>query len=81
MTIQPMSQISTTDLPQALKKLFLGVDQTNKPLTIMHQGKPLVVVMPAKSSKDHPTAGVMKGRGEILGNIIAPIEQHWEILQ
>jgi hypothetical protein len=31
--------------------------------------------------KPCPSAGFMKGSGEILGDLVAPIEQPWEVLQ
>jgi antitoxin VapB len=76
-----MTQLTTSDLPEALQKLFLEVEQTNTPLTIIHEGKPLVVIYPAKNRKSRPPFGFMKGQGEILGDIIAPVEQPWEVLQ
>ena len=76
-----MTQLTTSDLPEALQKLFIEVEQTNTPLTITHEGRPLVVIHPAKNQKPRPPFGFMKGQGEILGDIIAPVEQPWEVLQ
>ncbi len=73
--------IATTDLPEALQELFLEVEKTNIPLTVTHEGKPLVIITPAKLVKPRPKPGIMKGQGEILGDIISPIEQPWEVLQ
>jgi prevent-host-death family protein len=74
--------ITTTELPEALQQLFLEVEQTNQSVTITHQGKPIAVISPANPSKPpRPTFGFMQGQGEILGDIVAPIEQSWEVLQ
>jgi prevent-host-death family protein len=73
--------IPTTDLPEALQKLFLEVEQTHQPLTITHEGKPIVIITPAPPAKPRPGPGIMKGQGEILGDIISPVEQPWEVLQ
>jgi antitoxin (DNA-binding transcriptional repressor) of toxin-antitoxin stability system len=73
--------ITTIELPEALQKLFLEVEQTNQAVTVTHQGKPIVVITPANSPKPRPAFGFMQGQGEILGDIIAPIEQPWEVLQ
>jgi hypothetical protein len=73
--------ITTTDLPEALQKLFLEIEQINTPVTVIHEGKPLVIITPAKTPKPRPAAGFMKGSGKIVGDIIAPIEQPWEVLQ
>jgi antitoxin (DNA-binding transcriptional repressor) of toxin-antitoxin stability system len=73
--------LSTDDLPEALQKLFLEIEQTSQPVTVTHQGKAIVVISPVKPVKSRPGPGVMKGQGEILGDIISPIEQPWEVLQ
>jgi prevent-host-death family protein len=71
--------ITTTELPEALQKLFLEVEQTNLPVTVTHQGKPIVVITPANPSKPHrPAFGFMQNQGEILSDIITPVEQPWE---
>jgi hypothetical protein len=74
-----MTQLSTKDLPEALQKILIEVGQTKIPFTITHEGKPLVVIHPAKNLKPRPPFGFMKGQGEILDDIIAPIEQPWEV--
>jgi antitoxin VapB len=76
-----MTQITTQELPEAFQQLLLEVDRTNDPLTITHQGKPLVIVYPATTPKPRAAFGCMKGSGKILGDIVSPIEQPWEVLQ
>ncbi|MEM9266281.1 MAG: type II toxin-antitoxin system Phd/YefM family antitoxin [Cyanobacteria bacterium P01_F01_bin.13] len=76
-----MTQITTSELPEGLQSLLLEVEQTNTPLTVIHEGKPLVIIYPAKVPKPRPEFGFMQGSGEILGDIVAPVEQPWEILQ
>jgi antitoxin (DNA-binding transcriptional repressor) of toxin-antitoxin stability system len=72
--------IATTELPEILQTLFLEVEQTNQSVTITHQGKPIVIITPANPPKpNRPAFGFMQG--EILGDITAPIEQPWEVLQ
>lgn len=68
-----MTEITIDELPQSLQTLFIEVERTKTPLTIIHEGKPLVVIYPAvteNNSKRPP--GVMKGTGQILGDIVAP---------
>jgi prevent-host-death family protein len=63
--------ITTIELPEALQTLFLEVEQTNQPVTVTHQGKPIVVITPANSSQPRrPAFGFMQGQGEILDDII-----------
>ncbi|NJM48299.1 MAG: type II toxin-antitoxin system Phd/YefM family antitoxin [Alkalinema sp. RU_4_3] len=74
--------IPTTELPESLQTLFLEVEQTNQSVTVTHQGKPIAIITPANPPKpNRPAFGFMQGQGEILGDIIAPIEQPWEVLQ
>lgn len=78
---QKMTQITTTELPQNLQTLFIEVERTKTPLTVIHEGKPLVIIYPATTQTSRPTFGVMKGSGEILGDLIAPVAEPWEVLQ
>jgi hypothetical protein len=67
-----MQQISTNELPKNLQQLFIEVQRTKTPLTVTHDGKPLVVIYPATNQLKRATFGAMKGSGEILGDLIAP---------
>ena len=76
-----MAEITIDELPESLQTLFLEVEHTKTPLTIIHQGKPLVIISPAITETKRPTYGVMKGTGEILGDIVAPVEEPWKVLE
>jgi antitoxin VapB len=76
-----MTQIAINELPEALQQLLLEVEQTNTPLTVTQEGKPLLIISRATPLKPRPPAGCMKGSGKILGDIVSPIEQPWEVLQ
>jgi antitoxin VapB len=78
---QKMSQITTAELPQTLQTLFIEVERTKTPLTVIHEGKPLVIIYPAIAPAPRPAFGAMKGSGEILGDLIAPVAQPWEVLE
>jgi antitoxin VapB len=54
---------------------------TTTDLPEVPEGKPIVIITPAPPAKPRPGPGFMKGQGEILGDIISPIEQPWEVLQ
>lgn len=75
-----MSQIDTTELPETLQRLLQQVEETNTPLTITQAGKPLVIVYPASRTSERLSFGFAKGTGEILGDIVAPVEQPWEVM-
>jgi hypothetical protein len=74
-------QITTTELPATLQNLFLEVERTKTPLTVIHKGKALVIIYPATTQVLRPTFGAMKGSGEILGDLIAPVIEPWEVLE
>lgn len=76
-----MAQITTTELPQTLQTLLIEVERTKTPLTVIHEGKALVIIYPATAQTLRPSFGAMKGSGEILGDLIAPVAQPWEALE
>jgi prevent-host-death family protein len=78
-----MQQISTNELSENLQHLFTEVQRTKTPLTVTHEGKPLVVIYPATNQLKRATFGAMKGSGEILGDLVAPAVSlsTWEALQ
>jgi prevent-host-death family protein len=78
-----MQQITTNELPKTLQQLFTEVQDTKIPLTVTHEGKPLVVIYPATNQPKRPAFGAMKGSGEILGDLVAPATPAtaWEVLQ
>ncbi|MEC4880030.1 MAG: type II toxin-antitoxin system Phd/YefM family antitoxin [Scytonema sp. PMC 1070.18] len=78
-----MQQITTNELPETLRQLFTKVQRTKAPLTVTHEGEPLVVIYPAATQPKRPTFGAMKGTGEILGDLIAPAlpANTWEALK
>jgi hypothetical protein len=76
-----MRTITTDDIPEALQKLLLEIGQTHQSLTVLHEGKPIVTISSAIPQKKRPSFGFMQGEGEVLDDIIAPVEQPWEVLQ
>jgi prevent-host-death family protein len=56
------------------------VERTGKPLVVTKKGRPVADVVPHRPSKRSPF-GVWKGKTEILGDIISPIDVEWEALK
>jgi prevent-host-death family protein len=56
------------------------VEQTGERLVVTKKGKPVAEVVPHKP-KQRNLIGCLKGRGEILGDIISPIDVEWEALK
>jgi len=40
-----------------------------------------VIIYPGTTQAARPTFGAMKGSGEILGDLIAPVAELWEVLE
>lgn len=78
-----MQQITDNELPETIQKLFQEVQRNKTPLTVTHKGEPLVVIYPATNQSKRPTFGEIKGSGEILEDLIAPVIplNTWEVLE
>jgi prevent-host-death family protein len=76
------TQITLSELPEALQQLIANVQRTGKPLTVVDNGKPVVIVSPVSSQQKRPAFGVLKESGEILGDIIEPVVSPtiWKVL-
>lgn len=76
-----MTQIALDESPQTLQKLIQQAEKTNSPLKITQAGKPFAIIYPTKSQPSRPPFSFMQGTGEVIGDIVSPIEQSWEALQ
>lgn len=68
-----MEHIASSELPETLQQLFTEKQRTKTPLTVTHEGEPLVIIYPATSQPQRPAFGAIKGSGEILADVIAPV--------
>jgi prevent-host-death family protein len=81
MVIKPMTKsIKASEFKAKCLALLDEVEQTGDRLVITKKGRPVADVVPHKSSKRN-LIGALKGRGEILGDIISPIDVEWEALK
>jgi hypothetical protein len=78
-----MEDITTNELPVKLQQIFAEIQRTKTPLTVTDEGQPLVIIYPATPQLHRPAFGAMKGSGEILGDLIAPVipATTWKALQ
>jgi prevent-host-death family protein len=60
-------------------KLLDEVAEKRKPIIITKRGKPVAQIVPMPP--DVELFGAMKGSGEILGDIISPLDVEWEALK
>jgi prevent-host-death family protein len=56
------------------------VQRTGETLVITKKGKPVAEVAPHKPVRRSPI-GIWKGRTEILGDIVSPIDVEWDALK
>jgi prevent-host-death family protein len=61
-------------------KLMDEVAATGEPVTITKNGKPVAQLVPFQE-RPKSLFGALKGTGEILGDIISPIDAGWEALE
>jgi prevent-host-death family protein len=78
-----MQEISVSEFKAKCLALLAQVQKTRKPLRITRHGKPVAEVIPPSSSTRGDWIGSMRGRIEILGDIISPAtdEKEWEVLR
>lgn len=60
-------------------KLLDEVAEKRKPLIITKRGRPVAEVVPIREETD--IVGSMRGTGEILGDIISPLDVEWEAMK
>ena len=63
-------------------KVMDRVQATGEPVIVTKRGKPVVKIVPAETKKDD-IFGFMKGKFEIVGDIVSPITplEDWEALK
>jgi prevent-host-death family protein len=79
-----MEEVSISEFKAKCLALLEQVNKTKRPLRITRHGKPVAEVVPPSPVEDRAAwIGSMKGRMEILGDIISPAsdEDEWEALR
>lgn len=79
-----MEEISISEFKAKCLAILEQVRKTKKPIRITRFGKPVAEVVPPSPDKERGNwLGSMKGRGEILGDIISPATdpEEWEVLR
>lgn len=69
-----MEEVSISEFKAKCLAIVDRVNKTRKPVLITRRGKPLAEVIPAAPRKDNMDwIGSMKGKMEILGDLVSPI--------
>ncbi len=76
-----MKQITIDDLPESVQQILVEVAESKNPVTITRAGTPLVILQAAQSDQSRAPFGALEGTGKILGDIISPLDEPWEVLQ
>jgi len=79
-----MREVSISEFKAKCLALLEQVNKTKKPLRVTRHGKPIAEVVPPTAVADRAALmGSMRGKIEILGDIISPAtdEDEWEVLR
>ena len=58
------------------------VQETGRPILVTRRGAPVVQIGPPPiPDASEQWLGSMKDRGEILGDILSPLDEPWEVLE
>ncbi|HWX53202.1 MAG TPA: type II toxin-antitoxin system Phd/YefM family antitoxin [Verrucomicrobiae bacterium] len=69
-----MQEISISEFKAKCLALLQQVSKTKRPIRVTRFGKPIAEIVPPSPPKDRKNwLGCMKGRGEIVGDIISPV--------
>jgi prevent-host-death family protein len=78
-----MKEVPISEFKAKCLALLDQVQKTKKPIRVTRRGKPVAEVVPPSQTSARDWMGSMKGRMEILGDIISPAtdESDWEVLR
>jgi prevent-host-death family protein len=78
-----MKEIAISEFKAKCLGLLEQVQKTKKPIRITRFGRPVAEVIPPSSTPSENWLGSMKGKIEILGDIVSPAsdETEWEALR
>lgn len=62
-------------------KLMDQVQQTHEEIIITKHGKPVAKLVPVQEAQADSIIGFMKGSVQVTGDIVAPLDEEWEVLQ
>ena len=78
-----MRQIAISEFKAKCLAILDEVQKTKQPVLVTRRGHAIAEVAPAAPTNDRDWIGSMKGRMEILGDIVSPAsdESDWEALR
>lgn len=79
-----MKEVAISEFKAKCLALLEQVRKTRQPIRVTRHGKPVAEIIPPSPVQDRSAwIGSMKGKMEILGDIISPAadEDEWEVLR
>jgi prevent-host-death family protein len=78
-----MKEVAISEFKAKCLALIDEVQKTKQPLRITRRGEPVAELVPPAPKESHSFLGSMKGRMEILGDIVSPAADpdEWEVLR
>jgi prevent-host-death family protein len=78
-----MKEIAISEFKAKCLAILDQVQKTKQPIRVTRRGRPIAEVGPPKPIDNRDWIGSMKGRMEILGDIVSPAseEDDWEVLR
>jgi prevent-host-death family protein len=78
-----MKEVAISEFKAKCLALLTEVERSKQPLRITRHGKPVAEVVPPSPLNDSSWIGSMKGRMQILGDIVSPASDpaDWEVLR
>ena len=73
----PPATMSAADFKAKCLELMDTVARTGRSVVVTKRGRPVAVLAPVRAPR-RSAFGYLKGRIEILGDIVAPIDVEWE---
>ena len=81
--IRDVKTVSISEFKSTCLELLRQVRETGSPILVTKHGEPIAEVRPPQRVQTRSPIGIMKGRGEILDDIVAPASpaEEWDVLQ
>jgi prevent-host-death family protein len=76
-----MMEIPAGQFKARCLQLMDEVQETGKEIIITKHGRPVARLVPIVETPTERIFGCMKGTASILGDIVAPLEERWEVDQ
>ena len=73
-----MKKVSVADFKMYCIKLLKDVNEFREEVVITKRGEPVAKLIPFDKKKKRNFIGCMEGTGEIVGDIVSPIDVEWE---